>query len=96
MAVRIKRLTPLNIRALRETLPGQIANGALVLTKTTASWPRHTPNAALDDVNRVIAGLAGTRGHPRHSLHAVSRKLAEATSASRKYGHGVTDSNYEI
>lgn len=70
----ITRLTPLNVRALRECFPNQVKQGFLVLTATTATWETHTPESALIQVETMIRRLP-TRGHPKASLHAVARKL---------------------
>ena len=63
----IKSLTALNVRALRETMPG------VETTATTATFPG-TPQEAREAVMAVIASIPA-KGHPRQSLHAVVRKL---------------------
>lgn len=72
---KISGLTKDNVRALREVFPGAIQEGDIVLTVTTATWTRATPSLALLALDTAMGRLP-IKGHPRHSLHAVRRKIA--------------------
>jgi len=74
MDSKITGLTSLNVDALREVFSHNVEDGVLVLTATTATFVNETP---LEVVSRLDAAMyrLPTRGHPRHSLHAVRRKL---------------------
>jgi hypothetical protein len=71
MTVKITGLSPLNVRALRETTADNAAR--VKLTATTATFDTSAQDA-LNYVNQIIASLPG-RAHPKASLHAVARKL---------------------
>jgi hypothetical protein len=73
MSTRITKLTASNVSALGEVF----GEDALVTTATTAEWPGLEPEAVLAALDARMAELP-TKGHPRASLHAVRRKLAEA------------------
>lgn len=74
-AVKITGLTGLNVRALRETMGDYIADGALTVTATTATF-RTTVDPA-EVVQAVKAQRCAGMGnaHPAGSLNAVIRKL---------------------
>lgn len=72
--VKISGLSRLNVAALDEVFAPDVFRGELILTKSTANWPALTAAQAKARVDEAIRVLPG-RGHPRHSLHAVSRRL---------------------
>ena len=67
MTVKITGLSPLNVRAIRETMSD------VELTGTTATFPG-TAQESFERVTGIINSLPG-RAHPKASLHAVARKL---------------------
>lgn len=71
----IRGLTPLNVAALRETMGDYIADGALIVTATTATF--HTTTDPGDVVRAVKRQRCAGQGnaHPAGSLNAVIRKL---------------------
>jgi hypothetical protein len=75
---KITGLSPLNVRALRETVPADL--GLSELTATTATFSMDAASAHRL-VATTISRLPG-RGHPRQSLHAVARKLQRAAQVS--------------
>lgn len=83
METKITGLTPLNVKALSEVFSESAAHGALVLTATTATWTNDTPLMAIFKLDKAMAELSW-RGHPRHSLHAVRRKLVNLANLPGK------------
>jgi len=74
MDSKITGLTHFNISALREVFTSNYEDGSLVLTETTATFVDCPPQEAVKALDSAMTRLP-TRGHPRHSLHAVRRKL---------------------
>jgi hypothetical protein len=77
---KIDKLTSFNVQALREQCTASLNDGDLVLTTSTATWTRSTPEQVLHRLNEIMVRLP-SRGHPRASLHAVCRKLHALTMA---------------
>lgn len=82
--VKISGLSRLNVAALDEVFAPDVYTGELILTKSTANWPRITAEQAKAKVDEAIRVLPG-RGHPKHSLHAVSRRLGRVEPTTEQY-----------
>jgi hypothetical protein len=77
-STKITGLTPLNVAAIRETIPADLGLSELTATTATFSMDAATAHRL---VATTISRLPG-RGHPRQSLHAVARKLAKLAQVS--------------
>ncbi|QXN73392.1 hypothetical protein SEA_BONUM_87 [Gordonia phage Bonum] len=77
----VRRLSALNVRALREAEDAGYLTGVQSLGATVATFYGNTPAdviARLDIARDRLAAVWGTRGHPVASLPAVRRKLDRA------------------
>jgi hypothetical protein len=71
---RVTKLTGMNVRALREVFGADGETNVIAeLTATTCTF-HGDPHHVLDQLSTTMQNLPG-RGHPRHSLHAVVRKV---------------------
>jgi hypothetical protein len=68
---KITGLTRMNCLAIREAFP---LEDEVSVTATTATWKRYDAAEALQRLDTAMSVMP-TNGHPRHSLHAVRRKL---------------------
>jgi S-adenosylmethionine hydrolase len=71
--LKITGLSPLNVRAIQETMP------EVETTATTATFHGRDIYAHVTGVIRSLPG----RGHPRASLHAVARKILRENEVQR-------------
>lgn len=75
MSLKISNLTSLNVAAAKLVFPPDTGT---TFTATTATFEMEAATA-LRFLDRAMATMP-TRGHPRHSLHALRRKLAAAAA----------------
>ncbi|QAU07331.1 hypothetical protein SEA_NOSILAM_90 [Gordonia phage NosilaM] len=77
----VRRLSALNVRALREARDAGQLTGVQDITPTMVTFYGNTPAdviVRLDIARDRLASVWGTRGHPVASLPAVRRKLDRA------------------
>ena len=89
MITRVRKLTPLNVSALRKAMPE-------VTTGTTFAEFTGTPSQACDAVRSTMVTLAQTTGinTTYNSLRAVERKLAAAAPRFHTEGTETAMTNY--